>query len=91
MPTIGCRHVATEMEISQRAAYELVRRLGVPILWGDGIRGIRFDREAFEDLRARAAKPLPERKGYGAGATPREATTRGARNWRERLKEAGRG
>lgn len=60
--------VATLMRLSHRRAYELIRSLGVPCL-GRGIDGVRFARADFEDARARAARPLPRRKRYGARVT----------------------
>lgn len=69
---IGVEQVAAELSLTQREAWELVRRIGVPLL--ESGRGrmtrVRFRRADWEDRRDAACKPPEPRRGI----TPSPAT-----------------
>lgn len=72
---IGVAQVATEMALTDREAWELVRRIGVPLLEaGRGKIGkVRFRRSDWVARRDAATKPPEPRRAI----TPPPATAKG--------------
>lgn len=69
---IGTAEVAAELNIKPKKAYELIRRLGVPLLAMAGGRmdEVRFLRADWEAARDAALKPIDPRAGKVAEPTP---------------------
>lgn len=63
---IGVKNVAEELNISERAAWELIRRSGVKMLNERSVKLARFLRTDWEEARANLMK----------AATPRSAQVR---------------
>jgi hypothetical protein len=73
---IGVAEVAAELKLSERAAWELVRRLAVPMLEvGRAVLSTaRFRRSDWEAARDRALQPPAPRSKSAAGAAAGEAS-----------------
>ncbi len=70
---IGVADVAAEMNLTDRAAWELVKRIGVPVVEGprSNSKNARFLRSEFEAARDRSKGPAPGRSPYGAKESSR--------------------
>ena len=81
---IGVAEVAAEMNFSSRQAWELVKRLGVPMIAGAGRRmdGARFLREKWQALRDAAQRPAepraPRVQQFVSNPTPLTANPKAA-------------
>jgi hypothetical protein len=67
---IGVGTVAAEMQLPEKVVWEMLRKLGVPILPpGARLKTARFRRAEFERLRDQGARPLPPRATRSRPAT----------------------
>lgn len=73
---IGVAEVAAEMNLTDRGAWELLKRLGVPIVEGERARmkSARFRRSDWIAARDRSMGPAPSRAPYRGSFTPSPLT-----------------
>jgi hypothetical protein len=75
---IGVAEVAAELKLSERAAWELVRRVKVPMLESGGavMSRARFRRSDWEAARDASLKPAPARASKAAAQPPAPPTVK---------------
>jgi hypothetical protein len=82
---IGVADVAAELNLSARAAWEILRRSGVRMLNERAMKRARFRRGDWEAAREQAMRPVPPRAAYvrpaaaPAGEKPKAAPPAPAR------------